>query len=119
VKIHQTLRVSNTKDTRARILAYRAAAEITERITNLMADSGFIDRRIGTLIIDDDGPTTRMPSAVELQQLLAEAVVRPEDLVSPAERDFLYGDQAAYERAARDAVDGSVTRSKNGNGEAY
>jgi hypothetical protein len=105
------------RDTRARVMAYRAAAEINERITNLLADSGFIDRRIGTLVVDDDVPTSRIPSGVELQRLFASVVVTDDDLVSAAERDYKYGDAAAVERAAREATAGAAHGSHNGKGD--
>lgn len=106
----------HTKDTRARVLAYRAAAEINERITNLMADSGFIDRRIGTLVIDDETPATRIPNGVELQERYANTIVTTEDLTSSAERSFLYGDWQQAEAAALEATAGT---NGNGNGNGH
>jgi hypothetical protein len=105
----------HTKDTRARVLAYRAAAEINERITNLMADSGFIDRRIGTLVIDDDTPATRIPSGTELQRRFESVNVVDADLVSEAERAFKFGDHLA-EIIQRNATDENPRTSTNGNG---
>ena len=69
----------HTKDTRARVLAYRAAAEINERITNLMADSGFIDRKIGTLIVNEDIAATRIPNGIEIQERYRDLIASAED----------------------------------------
>jgi hypothetical protein len=100
----------HTRDTRARVMAYRAAAEINERVTNLLADSGFLDRRIGTLVVDDDVPTSRIPSGEELQRLFAAVVVTDDDLVSEAEKAWNYGDAVESDRAAREATAGSARR---------
>jgi hypothetical protein len=106
----------HTRDTRARVMAYRAAAEINERITNLLADSGFIDRRIGTLVVDDEHDRIeRIPSGVELQRLFTSVVVTEDDLVSAAEKAWNYGDAVEAEAAAREATAGTAPGS-NGSG---
>jgi hypothetical protein len=57
------------------VLAYRTAADVNEKITNLLADAGFIGRRTGTLVIDDDTPTTPIPSGAELAERWANVTV--------------------------------------------
>ena len=81
-----------------------------------MADSGFIDRRIGTLVIDDDVPATRPLTGVELQERFANVVVTPDDLTSAAERSLLYGDWPQAEAAALEATAGA---NGNGNGNGH
>jgi hypothetical protein len=96
----------------------RVAILATEAKTTLLQHVGLIDRRIGTLLIDDGQRADRIPSGEELQQRFAQVNVVDGELVSRAELAWKHGDQAAYERAARDASHG-IKPSKNGDGDAH
>jgi hypothetical protein len=72
-------------------------------------------------VIDDDSPATRIPNGVEMQQRWASVNVSADDITSAAERDWSYGDAAAFERATferagREAKGGISRPPTNGDG---
>jgi hypothetical protein len=93
----------------------RVAILATEAKTQLLQDIGLIDRRIGTLFIDDSKNPDRIPSGVEMQRRFDGVNVVDADLVSEAERAFKFGDSELAERIDRDAKRG-ISRPTNGNG---
>jgi hypothetical protein len=93
-----------TKDYRERALLYRVYLRALEQKMDLLQDVGLIDRRVGTLTIDSEGTaSTRVPSGEQLQKLFDSVNVVEGELVSEAERAWLYGDAAAAESAAKEA----------------
>jgi hypothetical protein len=107
----------HTRDVRVRVLAYRAAAEINQRITDLLEDAGFIDRRIGTLVIDDDTPATRI-SGLELQERWKQyrtLVVSDTELTSAAEIAWNFGSEIESTAAALEATQGAALKSDRNN----
>lgn len=83
----------------------RVAIRATEARTQLLQDIGLIDRRIGTLFIDDGKRADRVPTGAELQQLFESVVVTEGEIVSEAELAWKHGDGAAAEAAGRAATD--------------
>jgi hypothetical protein len=80
----------------------RIAVRATEARTKLLQDLGAIDRRLGTLFVDDGQRTEGIPTGEDLARLLLDAVVTDADLTSPAEVDYLSGDWAAAAREAKE-----------------
>jgi hypothetical protein len=83
----------------------RIAIRATEARTTLLQDLGLLDRRIGTLFIDDGNRANRIPSGVELRKLFDSITVTDAEITSEAELAYRYGDAAAHEAAGRDAQD--------------
>ena len=83
----------------------RIAIRATEARTRLFQDLGMLDRQLGRLLIDDAQPVRRIPSGVELAEMLAGVIVTDADVTSEAELHYKYGDEAASLAAARDARD--------------
>jgi hypothetical protein len=81
------------------------AIQATEARTTLLQHVGLIDRKIGTLILDDGKRADRIPSGVELQKRFDAVIVTEDELVSEAEWHWKHGDQAAAEKIAREARD--------------
>jgi hypothetical protein len=94
----------------------RVAILATQAKTDLLQDIGLLDRRIGTLFIDDSKRPDRIPSGVELQRHFESVNVTPDEITSDAERASLYGDFELSERLARNGKDGIPRPSTNGNG---
>ena len=69
----------------------------------LLQTCGLLPRDLGLLHIERLRPAERIPSGLELQRRLEAIIIRPDETISPAEPDWLYGDGAAAEVAARDA----------------
>jgi hypothetical protein len=91
-------------DARTRVLALRVYRECNKEATTLLQDVGLLDRRIGTIVLDDPNDKAgRIPNAVELHKRFEAVNVKEGELVSEAEKAYLYGDAAASEAAARDA----------------
>jgi hypothetical protein len=82
----------------------RVAVQATSARTQLLQDIGLIDRKIGTLFIDDGQRADRIPSGVELQAIFRDVSVTEDEITSEAEWHYQHGDAAAYD--ARAAVDG-------------
>lgn len=96
-----------SNDFREKANLLRVYLEAEQKAVTLLQDVGLLDRRIGTLHIDD--PTKagdRVPSGLELQKLFESVTIAEGELVSEAERAWMYGDAAAAEEAARGASDG-------------
>jgi hypothetical protein len=83
----------------------RIAIRATEARTTLLQDLGLLDRRIGTLFIDDAQRADRIPSGVELQEVFDAITVTDAEITSEAELAYRYGDAGAHEAAARNARD--------------
>ena len=81
------------------------AIRATEAKTQLLQDIGLLDRRLGTLFVDDGQRADRIPSGTELQERFDKVIVKDAEIVSEAELAWHYGDAAAAEAAARDARD--------------
>jgi hypothetical protein len=92
----------------------RIAIRATEAKTQLLQDIGLIERKIGTLFIDDGKKADRVRRGEELQGLFDSITVDARDLVIDAERAYKYGDAAAAEGANLEARYG--VRSTNGDG---
>jgi hypothetical protein len=86
------------------VMAANHCAQLSSR---LLQDVGLLDRKLGTLFIDDGKKAERIPSGTELQKLYDSIDVVEAELVSEAELAWKYGDQAAAESAANAAVDSS------------
>jgi hypothetical protein len=97
--IHDCMRdAARTNDLKERALLRKVAADTSEKLTDLLERCGLVGRRAFVIPIEDDGrKMERIPSGIELQRLLIEAVVHDHELISEAERALLYGDQAAAE----------------------
>jgi hypothetical protein len=83
----------------------RIAIRATEARTTLLQDLGLLDRRIGTLFVDEGQRADRIPSGAELQKLFESVTVTDAEITSEAELAYRYGDAAAHEAAARNARD--------------
>ncbi len=73
----------------------RAANDCTQKVTELLQDVGILDRRLGTLIFarpDDGKKVERVPTGEEMQQFFDGITIKESELVSDAERAWLYGD---------------------------
>jgi len=96
----------------------RVAIHATQAKTQLLQDIGLIDRRIGTLLIDET-QADRALTGVDLQQRYRDTIVTINDLTSEAEADYnravAHGDAALAERIALEATAGT-SRASNGNG---
>lgn len=83
----------------------RAANEATRQATRLLQDTGMLDRRLGTLVVDDGKKVERVPAGAELQKLFESVIVTEGEITSEAEVAWNYGDAALAEAAARAATD--------------
>ena len=67
----------------------------------LLQSVGLLPRDLGTLRLL---PTERIPTGVELQELFANIMIRPDEVQSEAERTWLLGEAPAVETAGEEAV---------------
>jgi hypothetical protein len=93
----------------------RVAILATQARTDLCQDIGLIDRRLGTVFVDDTKNPDRIPNGVEMQRRFESVNVTPDEITSVAEIAQLYGDAEAFDRA-RKATDGIPHPPTNGNG---
>lgn len=85
----------------------KAANECTRMITRILQDVGLLDRKLGTLIIEDHSKTERVPSGAEnVRDLIEGVVVKQSETESPAEIAWKYGDIIESNAAAGDTPDG-------------
>lgn len=93
----------SSADPRIKLMAYKRYIEASQAATDLLQDVGLLDRRIGTIVIDDrTGASTRMPSGEEIQKRFESITVVEAELIPEARRAWLYGDAAEAEKAAQD-----------------
>ena len=92
-------------DGRERALHRKIALDAFEKLTALYQDLGLVERRDFMLPDDDGQRAERIPSGVELAEMLAGVIVTDADVTSKAELHYKYGDEAASLAAARDARD--------------
>jgi hypothetical protein len=78
----------------------RIALLATELKMRLYQEIGLVDRRLGTLMLGGEKGKVERVSGEELQKLFDAVNVVEGEVVSEAERAWLYGDAAAAERAA-------------------
>lgn len=97
--------VRASKDGQRIAALIRAANDSSRSAIRLLQEVGLLDRKLGTLIVDDGRKSERVPSGLELQKLFDSVNVVDAELVSEAEEAWKYGDAAASEKAARAATD--------------
>jgi hypothetical protein len=97
-------KAAREKDTGRSSAAWRTALQAYQQETDLLQDVGLIDRRIGTLfIVPADGKKVeRIPTGDELQKHFDAINVTEGEIISEAERAWMYGDAAASDAAAKD-----------------
>jgi hypothetical protein len=81
----------------------RIAMDAMQNRLALLQDIGVIDRRIGTLLVqqpEDDQPVERLPSGAELARLFERTTVIESEVVSEAEKAWSYGDGARVQELA-------------------
>jgi photosystem II stability/assembly factor-like uncharacterized protein len=89
-------RAANGKE---RALHRKVALDAFERLAMLYRETGLVERRDFLLPTEDEGQkANRIPTGEELQKFFASVNVTEGELISEAERDLLYGDQAAAQR---------------------
>lgn len=99
--------MEKTDDPRAKAHLLRVYGDMNQKAVMLLQDVGLLDRRIGTLIMDDPSMTAeRIPTGIELQKEFESVTIAEGELVSEAERAWMYGDAVASETAAKGATDG-------------
>jgi hypothetical protein len=81
----------------------RVAVLASEAKSNLLQDIGLVDRRLGTILVHPDATSDRIPSGEELQKRFDSINVVEGELVSSAEKAWLYGDQQQSDAAASEA----------------
>lgn len=92
------------KESGERMQALRIYRECNKEATTLLQDVGLLDRTLGKIVIEDPADKAgRIPNAVELQKRFDAVTVIEGELVSEAEKAYLYGDAAASDAAAREA----------------
>lgn len=97
-----------TADMKERALFWRVVIDAQEKLTNLYETCGLIDASIGRDMIDpEQAAAAHRPSGAELAKLFATVQANKDvlegQLISEAERAWLYGDQAAANQAAANA----------------
>jgi hypothetical protein len=92
-------------DGKERALHRKVALDAFEKLTTWFQDLGLVDRRDFLVPVNDGKRADRIPSGVELAELLRDVVVTDADITSEAETAWLQGDWAASHKAARDARD--------------
>lgn len=78
----------------------RVFNESNEKYTNLLQHVGLVDKRLGTLFIASSTKAEAVPTGTELQKLFDDVNIVDGEIISEAERAWLYGDAAAAESAA-------------------
>jgi hypothetical protein len=94
------------KDTGKAAQLLRVANESRRLKTDLLQDTHFVPRNLGTLYFGDEdegAKVERVPSGEELWKLFESVNVIEGELVSSAERAWLYGDAEAAERSGQEA----------------
>jgi hypothetical protein len=92
-----------------RIGLLKAAAEAYQKEIALLQRVGVLPNELGRLHVAD--PSRRIATREELQHYFRNAVVSPDELISEAEKDYLYGDEAAAARARRGSLASWTARS--------
>jgi hypothetical protein len=88
-----------TKDDGARARLLKVAVTSINSEVELLQSCGLLPRDLGTLRVVPQ-QAERIPSGLELQKIYEGIVVRAEELVSPAELAWAYGDDVATANAA-------------------
>jgi hypothetical protein len=82
----------------------RVANECARYATDLLQDVGLLDRKLGMILLmtsdDDARKLQRVPAGDELRKYFESVRVTEGEIVSEAEKAWLYGDAAAAEQAA-------------------
>jgi hypothetical protein len=84
----------------------RVFNESNEKYQNLLQNVGLVDKRLGTLFIQSTKKAEAVPTGSELQKLFEDVDVVDGEIISSAEKDWLYGQVSVSEDAARSATAG-------------
>jgi hypothetical protein len=105
IRNRSNVRAAKTHDNKEAAILYKVAIDAQVQITDLMQDVGFIDERVSRVIKDADATkdASRIPSGEELQRRIGGMVIKDAELVSDAERAWMYGDATAAAAAAEEA----------------
>lgn len=98
--LRAALRTDDDGD-RARLL--KVSIHALNSKVELLQTCGLLPRDLGTLRLQRGRPSERIPTGVELQELFANIVIRPNEVETEAERAWLFGDAASSNAAALDA----------------
>jgi hypothetical protein len=112
----------DTKDNGEKAQFLRIYLDALAQQIEILQDADLINKRIGTLVLDDGKRRDRVPTGTELQRRFESVNVVDAELVSEAERAYLFGDAAAVDKAAEDAKgdqrSGGGTQGDTGDGNA-
>lgn len=102
----RALRKSMTsKEPAAQVAWMRTASEIQGRMIDTYFDAGIFNKNLPALLTasaDEGKVVDRIPTGEEMQRYFVDANVKEGELVSEAERAYLYGDEAAANAAERE-----------------
>lgn len=93
-------------DPKGRAALIRTANECARLRTRLLQETGLLDRKLGTFVVEDGRKAERVPSGTELVKRLGEITVSDGEIVSEAEFSYLHGDERQSLDAAEAATDG-------------
>ena len=97
----------DTKDKAKRAALYRVRLDAIERRISLLQESGLLTKELGRMLLDvaDGKNIDRIPDGTELAKRFSAIKVLDADLVSDAEKAWLYGDAQESDDAANEAIE--------------